>query len=321
MAADAVLDDVDELGGAALVLGFLGLVAGLADVGEDRVLVAVAVGDVVQRLGDHVRDGVEPVHGADVAAGRLQGPAQRLGVLHGAVAGLFGGELGVGEPAAADQDLQLHLGGDLGAGDVRVQGADQDVDRLVGGAEVDAAAVAGDFLDELEVVVAADVDAVGAEGAVDGAEAAVHAADVDQVLQHPAGDPLVLGDGPARGLGGDAREQPGHYLLVVGAGVEVHVEGDQVDGGEGHLGHRVDRVLAGEVGLADVQVVQRGGAGERAQPTREPLVGGGARGGPRSRAELGRSGQSSAGEVTLHRLGPRTDNGRNGAEATGHGRP
>ena len=166
---------------------------------------------------------LQPVDGPDVAPGRLQGPAQRLRVLHGAVAGLLGGELGVGEPAAADQHLQLDLGGDLGAGDVGVEGADQDVDRFVGGPQVDAAAVAGDLLDQLEVVVAADIGAVGGEGAVDGAEAAVDAADVDQVLQHPAGDALVLGGGAARGLGGDAREQPGHYLLVVGAGVEVHV--------------------------------------------------------------------------------------------------
>ncbi len=80
---------------------------------------------------------LQPVDRPDVAPGRVQGPAQRLGVLHGAVAGLLGGELGVGEPAAADQHLQLDLGGDLGAGDVGVEGADEDVDRLVGGAEVD----------------------------------------------------------------------------------------------------------------------------------------------------------------------------------------
>ena len=85
---------------------------------------------------------LEPVDRAHVAPGRVQGPAQRLRVLHGAVAGLLGGELGVGEPAAADQDLQLDLGGDLRAGDVGVEGADQDVDRFVGRAEVDAAAVA-----------------------------------------------------------------------------------------------------------------------------------------------------------------------------------
>ncbi|SDE01466.1 hypothetical protein F558DRAFT_05331 [Streptomyces sp. AmelKG-A3] len=267
VAADAVLHDVDEFGGAPLVLGLLRLVPGLADVGEDRVLVAVAVGDVVERFGDHVGDGVEPVDGADVAPGRLQGPAERLRVLDGAVAGLFGGELGVGEAAPADEDLQLHLGGDLGAGDIGVQGADQDVDRFVGGAEVDAAAVSGDLLDELEVVVPADVDAVGSEGAVHRAEAPVHTADVDQVLQDPAGDALVLGGGAVRCLGGDPGQQSGHYLVVVGTGVEVHVEGDEVDGGQGDFGHRVHRVGAGQIRLARVEVVQRGGAGERAQPT------------------------------------------------------
>lgn len=156
---------------------------------------AVAVGHVVQGFGDHVRDGGEPVDRADVAPGGFQGAAQRLGVLHGAVPGLFGGELGVGEAAPADQDLQLDLGGDLGAGDIGVQGPDEDVDGFVGGAEVDRAAVAGDLLDQLEVVVPADVDPVGSEGAVDRAEAAVDAADVDQVLQDPARDPFVLGDG------------------------------------------------------------------------------------------------------------------------------
>jgi len=196
---------------------------------------------------------------------------------------------GVGEPAPADQHLQLDLGGDLRAGDIGVQGADQDVDRLVGGAQVHRAAGARDLLDQLEVVVAAHIGAVRAEHAVDRAEAAVDAADVDQVLQDPAGHPLMLGDGPLRGLGGDARDEAGDYLVVVGAGVEVHVQGDQVDGREGHLRHAVHRVLAREVGLARVEVVQRRGAGERAQPPRQPLVGGRARCRARPRAELGRS--------------------------------
>ncbi len=291
VAADAVLDDVDELGGAALVLRVLGLVAGLADVGENRVLVPVAVRDVVQRLLDEVRDGAHPVDGPDVAAGRVQGAAQRLGVLDGAVAGLLGGELGVGQAAAADQHLQLDLGGDLGRGDVGVERADQDVDRLVGGAQVDAAVGAGDLLDQLEVVVAAHVLAVGAEGAVDGAEAAVHAADVDQRLQHPAGDPLVLGGGAAGGLGGDPGQQAGEDQLAVGPGVEVHVQGDQVDRGEADLGHRVAAVLAGQVDLAVVQVVQRGGAGQRLEPAGQALVGGGAGRG----AHGGRDGGSEAG--------------------------
>lgn len=289
MAADAVLDYVDELGGAALVLGVLGLVACLADVRQDRVLVAVAVGDMVERLGDHVGHGIEPVDGAHIAPGGLQGPAQRLGVLHGPVSGLLGRELGVGEPAPADQDLQLHLGGDLRAGDVRVERADQDVDRFVGRTEIDAAAVSRHFLDELEVVVTAGVDAVGAEGAVHRAEAAVHAAHVDQVLQHPAGDPLVFGNGAPRGLGRDARQESRHYLVVVGTGVEVHVERDEVDGREGNLRHRVHRVLPREIRLAGVEVVQRRGACERAKPPRQPFVGGRALRGPRPRAELGRN--------------------------------
>lgn len=178
---------------------------------------------------------------------------------------------------AADQHLQLDLGGDLRAGHVGVQGADEHVHGFVGGAQVHRPAVAGDFLDQLEVVVPADVDTVGAEGAVDRAEAPVHAADVDQVLQDPARHPLVLGGGPGGGLGGDARQQPGHYLLVVGAGVEVHVEGDQVDRGQRDLRHGVDPVLAYQIGLADVEVVQRGGAGEGAQAPGQALVGGRAR--------------------------------------------
>ncbi|GAA3242138.1 hypothetical protein GCM10020256_65810 [Streptomyces thermocoprophilus] len=290
VAADAVLDDVDQFGGAPLVLGVLGLVAGLADVGEDRVLVAVAVGHVVKGFGDHVGDGVEPVHRADVAPGGVEGLAQGFRVLNGPVAGLFGGELGVGEPAPADQHLQLDLGGDLGAGDVRVEGADQDVDGLVGGAQIDRAARAGDFFDKLEVVVTTDVAAVGGEGAVDHAEAAVDAADVDQVLQDPAGHALVLGGGAPGGLGGDARDQPGDDLVVVGAGVEVHVEGDEVDRGQGDLGHAVDGILTREVGFAGVEVVDRRGAGERAQPPGQPLVGGRPRCGAGRCAELGRSG-------------------------------
>ena len=211
----------------------------VADVGEDRVLVPVAVGDVVESLGDHVGHGVQPVDGADVAPGGLQGAAQRLGVLDGAVAGLFGGELGVGEPAAADEHLEFHLGGDLRAGDVGVEGADQDVDCLVGGAQVDPAAGSRHLLDELEVVVAAHIAAVGAEHAVDGAEAAVDAADVDQVLQDPAGDPFVLLGGAPGRLGGDTGQQPADDLVVVGTGVEVHRQGDQVDRGECHFGHGV----------------------------------------------------------------------------------
>ncbi len=280
VAADAVLDDVDEFGGAPLVLGVDALVAGLADVGEDGVLVPVPVGDVVERLVDQVGDGLHPVDRADVAAGRLQGAAQRLRVLDGAVAGLFGGELGVGEAAAADQHLQLDLGGDLSARHIGVQRADQDVDRLVGGAQVHPAVLAGDFLDQFEVVVAAGVFAVRAEGAVDGAEAAVHAADVDQRLQHPAGHPLVLGGGPPGVLGGDPGLQPAQHYVAVGPGVEVHVQGDQVDGGEADLGHRVGGVLAGQVDLAAVQVVQRRGARQRLEPTGESLVGGRSGGGP-----------------------------------------
>ncbi len=286
---DAVLDDVDQLGRPPLLFGILGLVTGLADVGQDRVLVAIPVSDMVEGLGDHVRHGVEPVHRADVAPRGVQRAPERLRVLHRPVPGLLRGELRVGEPTPADQHLQLDLGGDLRAGDVGVEGAHQDVDGLVGRPEVDAAAVAGDLFDQLEVVVAAHICAVLGERAVDRAEASVDAADVDQVLQDPAGHALVLGDGTLGGLGGDARDEPGHYLVVVRAGVEVHVQGDQVDGGEGHLGHAVDRVLAGQVGLAYVEVVQRRGARERAQPPRQSLVGGRARGGARPRAELGRN--------------------------------
>jgi hypothetical protein len=74
--ANAVLDDVDEFGGPPLLLRVLGLVPGLADVGQDRVLVAIPVGDMVERLGDHVGHGLEPVHRAHVAPGRVQRPPQ-----------------------------------------------------------------------------------------------------------------------------------------------------------------------------------------------------------------------------------------------------
>lgn len=308
VAADAVLDDVDEFGGAPLVLGVEALVAGLADVGEDGVLVPVPVGDVVERLVDQVGHGLHPVDRADVAPGCLQGAAQGLGVLDGAVAGLLGGELGVGEPAAADQHLQLHLGGDLGGGDVGVERTDQDVDRLVGGAQVDAAVGARHLLDELEVVVAPGVRAVRPEGAVDGAEAAVDAADVDQRLEHPAGDPDVLGGGPLGVLRGDPGLQAAEHYVPVGPGVEVHVEGDQVDRGQADLGHGVRAVLAGQVDLAAVQVVQRRGAGQRLEPAGEALVRGRAGRGPGGlicdgghRTRLGlRTDRSEKSDTSLH---------------------
>ncbi len=290
VAADAVLDDVDELGGPPLVLMVLGLVAGLADVRQDRVLVPVPVRDMVECLGDHVGHGFQPVDRAHIATRRVQRAPQRLRVLHRAIARLLGGELRVGEPAPADQNLQLHLGRDLGAGDVGVEGAHQDVDGFVRRTEIDTAAVSRDLFEQLEVIVAAHIAAVGREGAVHGAEAAVDAADVDQVLQDPARHPLMLGERPLRGLGGNARNQPGHDLLVVGARVEVHVERDEVDRRERDLGHRIDRVLTGEIGLAHIEVVQRSRARERAQAPRQALVGGRAR--CRGRMDL-RRGRSS----------------------------
>lgn len=99
----------------------------------------------------------------------------------------------------------------------------------------------------------------------------------------------MFDDGPLRGLRGDTRDEPGNDLVVVGAGVEVHVQRDEVDGGEGDLGHAVHRVLAREIGLAGIQVVQRRGAGERAQPPRQSLVGGRAQSWARPRGELGRN--------------------------------
>ncbi len=101
----------------------------------------------------------------------------------------------------------------------------------------------------------------------------------------------MLGGGAAGGLGGDPGQQAGEDQLAVGPGVEVHVQGDQVDRGEADLGHRVAAVLAGQVDLAVVQVVQRGGAGQRLEPAGQALVGGGAGRG----AHGGRDGGSEAG--------------------------
>ena len=70
--ADAVADDVDELGGAALAVEVLGLVAGGGDVLEDRVLGAEAGLDVGQRLVEQLGDVAQPVDRADVAPGGVE---------------------------------------------------------------------------------------------------------------------------------------------------------------------------------------------------------------------------------------------------------
>ena len=126
------------------------------------------------------------------------------------------------------------------------------------------------LLEQLEVEGATVVPA-GAGDAVDGAEAAVGDADVEQVLQHPAGDPLVLGGRAARGAcAATASGQLGQDAAGVGAGVEVHREGDQVDRVQRELGHLVDGVVGGlDCALAGVEVVQRRGGGQRLHPLGE----------------------------------------------------
>lgn len=111
--SDAVAHDLHQLGGFALAHWIFGLIPSLGDVGQDRVFVPVPLGDVGECLNDQIGYLVLPVHGPDIPAGRLQLAPQRLGVLDGAVPGLLGRELGIGEPTAPDQVLQFHLCGDL----------------------------------------------------------------------------------------------------------------------------------------------------------------------------------------------------------------
>ena len=143
--------------------GLGGLVAGVGDVREDRGLGPVAGLDVGERLVEQL--GHLASQSTDRTSRRVASSfcAQRLGVLHGAVAGLLGGEPRVAQPAAADQVLQLHLGRDLRRLDVGVERADQHVDRLVGRAQVHLAVRGGHLDEQLEVEAAAHVAPVGGE--------------------------------------------------------------------------------------------------------------------------------------------------------------
>lgn len=274
MAADAVADDVDEFGRAAFAVEVLGLVPRRGDVLEDRVLGAEPGLDMGQRLVQQVRDLALPVDRAYVAPGGVELGAQGLAVLDRPVAGLFGGELRVGEAAAVDQVLQFDLGRDLGGLDVGVQRADEHVDRLVGGAQVDLAVGRGQLDEQFEVELAALVAPAGTDGAVDAAEPAIGGADVDQVVEDPAGDLGVLVGGPAGRLERHERQQPRDHLVVIGAGVEVHRDGDLVDRVQGDLGHLVDRgVRPVQLRLARVEVVQGRCAGQRLEAAGQPLVG------------------------------------------------
>ena len=147
--------------------------------------------------------------------------------------------LGVGEPAAFNQRFQAQVGCDLGRFDVEFQRADEDVDGLVGRAQEDCPVQAGDFLEEFEVEVVADVAAVVGGQAVHRAEAAVGRSDVEQVLKHPPGDLGVLGVVTAGYLPSCIPGQIGHDLFGSGAGVEVHRQGHQVDGVQRQLAHLV----------------------------------------------------------------------------------
>ena len=273
VALDAVAHHADQLRGLPAPRRLGRLVAGGGDVVQDRRLRAVAALDVRERLVEQRGHGGEPVDRAHVATGGVELLPQRLGVLDGAVAGLLGGQPGVAEQAAADQVLELHLGRDLRGLDVRVERADQHVDRLVGRAQVHLAVRARQLDEQLEVETPPHVAAVGGERAVLDGEPAVEAADVDQVLDHPPADPLVLTGRGVRRLRADEGQQPTHHFGLGGAVVEVHGEGDLVDGLEADLGHLVALgVDPVQPGLAGVEVVQRGCAGERLQATGEPLV-------------------------------------------------
>ncbi len=138
-----------------------------------------------------------------------------------------------------DQVLQLHLGGDLGRLHIGVQGADQHVDRLVGGKEIDVAVRAGQFDQQLEVEVPAHVAPVFTQRAVHRAETPIQAPHVEQVLQDPVSHPGVLGVGPARALCGDEPDKTANDLLLACAAVEVHRDGDLVDGLQPDLRHLV----------------------------------------------------------------------------------
>jgi hypothetical protein len=97
-----------------------------------RVAIATSLRDVGKRLVDEIWHLSLPVDGADVPACRLQLAPQGLCVLHSAVAGLLGSELGIGEPPPLDQVLQFHLGCDLRRLNVGVERPHENVDRLIG---------------------------------------------------------------------------------------------------------------------------------------------------------------------------------------------
>jgi len=74
-------------------------------------------------------------------------------------------------------------------------------------------------------------------------------------------------------LGVDERPQSRHHLVVVGAAVEVHGDGDLVDGLQGYLRHLiVGRVRPVQPCLAGVEVMQWRSAREGLEPACQSLI-------------------------------------------------
>ena len=138
--ADAVADDVDQLGGAGVcgrgprcrrgrwrMLRFR-----MAFSARKRCSMWVSASSI--RCGALLAGPSRPIG----RRGGWRGHNLRRNVsgeLHCAVAGLLCGEPGIRQPAALDEVLQFDLGGDLRGFHIRIQRAYQHVDRLIGGAQ------------------------------------------------------------------------------------------------------------------------------------------------------------------------------------------
>src|SRR5262249_59546036 len=86
------------------------------------------------------------------------------------------------------------------------EGADEHVDGLVGGPQVDLAVRGGQLDEELEVERPPRIAPGRVDLSVDAAEAAINRTHVDEALQNPPGDPQMLVRMTIGRLGGDERD-------------------------------------------------------------------------------------------------------------------
>lgn len=112
------------------------LIPSLRDVQQDRVLGPVPALHMRQRLVDQIRNLTIPVHRTHIPAGCLQLAAQYLHILDRPQPSLLGCHLRIRQPSPGDQVRELRLRRRLRRFDISVQRPDQDVDRLVGCAQV-----------------------------------------------------------------------------------------------------------------------------------------------------------------------------------------